>query len=107
MRLQSYKLETAEIKAGRQYWRMLATVWLRITLLRSQLVFQRGAQEVAATHRVRMRFDGQVEVGMRFRKGAQLLHIQMIEEIGLRQKWQICLCSQSRPAEPAIAQDTQ
>ncbi|MBE8191067.1 MAG: phage head closure protein [Alphaproteobacteria bacterium] len=96
MRLQTYELEEAQIREGRQVWVHKTELWVRVRTLRGRLSVRSGVDESLATHEVRLRYAALVDVGMRFRNGTRVLDIHSIDNIGNHNRWLSCVCEERR-----------
>jgi SPP1 family predicted phage head-tail adaptor len=100
MRVQFFKLEKPVLVAGRQTWQPIRDVWLKLSPVRGRLRVRLGVQTLNATHKARLRYCADLEPGMRFRKGSQILMIHQVDNQDQRFKWQSCFCEEHPVVSP-------
>lgn len=76
-------------------WRFQRSLWAAIEPA-SQNVYERASAEgVTITHRIWLGFRSDIQVGMRFRKGARLFSIKTVTDPDETGRFIVCRCEES------------
>jgi SPP1 family predicted phage head-tail adaptor len=75
----------------------VATVWAFIEPLGAKAGEAAGTLRVAVTHRIRLRWRGDLAGGMRLRKGARLFEIRAFCDPDETGRYLVCDCEEIKP----------
>ena len=97
MRQHLFQLEAPRLTNGRQSWVSQGDVWIKIKPLRGRLAVLAARESGAMTYDVRLRYSALVKPGCRFVSNARILTIESVVDIGARQNWLSCHCTEIVP----------
>ncbi|AKI01217.1 phage head-tail adaptor, putative, SPP1 family [Hoeflea sp. IMCC20628] len=78
-------------------WTLLAELWGRIEPLRAKAEEQAGAATAPITHRVTIRYRGDVRHAMRFAYRDRTLFIRSLRDPEESRRYLVCDCEEARP----------
>ena len=76
-------------------WTESAAMWARIEPVSSSLTERAGAEVGTVTHRIWLRFRSDVSAGQRFRKGARLFAVKLVQDPDETGRYLTCLCEEN------------
>jgi SPP1 family predicted phage head-tail adaptor len=75
-------------------WTEIAALWAKIEPVSSALTEMAGAEVGAITHRIWIGFRAGVFAGQRFRKGARLFAVKLVQDPDETGRYLTCLCEE-------------
>ena len=75
----------------------VATVWARIEPVAAKADEAAGTLRVAVTHRIRLRWRGDLAGGMRLRRGARIFEIRAFYDPDETGRYLVCDCEEIKP----------
>jgi SPP1 family predicted phage head-tail adaptor len=75
-------------------WTEIAALWARIEPVSSALTERAGAEIGTITHRIWIGFRDGVSAGQRFRKGARLFTVKLVQDPDETGRYLACLCEE-------------
>ena len=75
-------------------WTVAASLWARIEPVSTVIAEQASADRARITHRVWVRFRGDVAAGQRFRKGARVFWVRLVRDPDETRRYLVCQCEE-------------
>ncbi len=75
-------------------WTEIAAMWAKVEPVSSVLAERAGAQIGTMTHRIWLRFREGIAAGQRFRKGARLFAVKLVQDPDETGRYLTCLCEE-------------
>ena len=92
-------VEAEDGSGGRtRSWAPYDTVWAALTPLSGGQEVTAGGRQMRLTHRLRLRYRGDLGAHMRFRLGARVFEIAALYDETEERRWLLCLCEEGEGA---------
>jgi SPP1 family predicted phage head-tail adaptor len=75
-------------------WTEIAALWAKVEPVSSALTERAGVEVGTITHRIWIRFRDGVSAGQRFRKGARLFAVKLVQDPDETGRYLTCLCEE-------------
>ena len=75
-------------------WQVIASLWARIEPVSSLITEEAGSESGRISHRIWVRFRGDIAAGQRLRKGARIFVVRLVRDPDETRRFLVCQCEE-------------